>query len=382
MQLLGILAFIFALLFSVMVHEFGHYLTARKFGMRVSEFFLGFGTRIWSRQRGETEFGIKAIPAGGYCRIEGMTPDDDMPIGEEGRAFYRASSGKKLIVLGAGSFLHFILGYLLLLLLLAGVGVNQVLPVIDTVAPNSAAAAAGFQKGDEIIAINGDRNTDWQSQLNKIRNSKGRDLTFTIKRGGTELEISAAPRMTNIDDGTSRYVLGIINKFGTKRLGLFKSVTSSAQLTWNLTTTSAKSLVQLPTKIPALWGQTFGGEKRDQNGLVGVVGVARVSGQATSSGVLTASERLGTFILIVASLNIFVGLFNLLPILPLDGGHMAVAIADEIRALFARLRGKARPAAIDVKVLTPITAVVFVVLAALTVLLLIADIFNPISLNL
>ncbi len=382
MQLLGILAFIFALLFSVMVHEFGHYLTARKFGMRVSEFFLGFGTRIWSRQRGETEFGIKAIPAGGYCRIEGMTPDDDMPIGEEGRAFYRASSGKKLIVLGAGSFLHFILGYLLLLLLLAGVGVNQVLPVIDTVAPNSAAAAAGFQQGDEIVAINGDRNTDWQSQLNKIRNSKGADLTFIIIRGGSEIEITAAPRMTNIDDGTSRYVLGIINKFGTKRIDLFKSVTSSAQLTWNLTTTSAKSLVQLPTKIPALWGQTFGGEKRDQNGLVGVVGVARVSGQAASSGDLTPSERLGTFILIVASLNIFVGLFNLLPILPLDGGHMAVAIADEIRALFARLRGKARPAAIDVKVLTPITAVVFVVLAALTVLLLIADIFNPISLNL
>jgi len=382
MQLLGILAFIFALLFSVMVHEFGHYLTARKFGMRVSEFFLGFGTRIWSRQRGETEFGIKAIPAGGYCRIEGMTPDDEMPIGEEGRAFYRATSGKKLIVLGAGSFLHFVLGYLLLFLLLAGVGVNQVLPVIDTVAPNSAAAAAGFQKGDEIIAINGDRNTDWQSQLNKIRNSKGADLTFIINRGGSEIEIKAAPRMTNIDDGSSRYVLGIINKFGTKRIGLVKSVTSSAQLTWNLTTTSAKSLVQLPTKIPALWGQTFGGEKRDQNGLVGVVGVARVSGQAASSGVLTASERLGTFILIVASLNIFVGLFNLLPILPLDGGHMAVAIADEIRALFARLRGKARPAAIDVKVLTPITAVVFVVLAALTVLLLIADIFNPISLNL
>ena len=382
MQLLGILAFIFALLFSVMVHEFGHYLTARKFGMRVSEFFLGFGTRIWSRQRGETEFGIKAIPAGGYCRIEGMTPDDEMAIGEEDRAFYRASSGKKLIVLGAGSFLHFALGYLLLLLLLAGVGVNQVLPVIDTVAPNSAAAAAGFQKGDEIVALNGDRNTDWQSQLNKIRNSKGADLTFIINRGGSEIEITAAPRMTNIDDGTSRYVLGIINKFGTKRIGLFKSVTSSAQLTWNLTTTSAKSLVQLPTKIPALWGQTFGGEKRDQNGLVGVVGVARVSGQAASSGDLTPSERLGTFILIVASLNIFVGLFNLLPILPLDGGHMAVAIADEIRALFARLRGKARPAAIDVKVLTPITAVVFVVLAALTVLLLIADIFNPISLNL
>jgi len=381
MQLVGILAFIFALLFSVMVHEFGHYLTARRFGMRVSEFFLGFGTRLWSRQRGETEFGIKAIPAGGYCRIEGMTPDDQMPEGEEGRAFYRASSGKKLIVLGAGSFLHFVLGYLLLLILLAGVGVNQVLPVIDSVAPNSAAAAAGFQKGDEILAINGDRNTDWQSQLTKIRNSQGKELTFTIKRDGAEINISAAPRMTDIEDGTSRYVLGIINEFGTKRMSPIASISDAAELTWTFTSASAKALVQLPTKIPALWGQTFGGEKRDENGLVGVVGVARVSGQAASSGELTTSERMGTFILIVASLNIFVGLFNLLPILPLDGGHMAVAIADEIRAFFARLRGKARPAAIDVKVLTPITAVVFVVLAALTVLLLIADIFNPISLN-
>ena len=381
MQLLGILAFIVALLVSVMIHEFGHYLTARKFGMRVSEFFLGFGTRLWSRQRGETEFGIKAIPAGGYCRIEGMTPDDQMPEGEEGRAFYRASSGKKLIVLGAGSFLHFVLGYLLLFILLAGVGVNQVLPVIDSVVPNSAAAAADFQKGDEIVAINGDRNIKWQSQLDKIRNSQGKELIFTINRGGTEIDISAAPRMTEIDDGTSRYVLGIINEFGTKKMSPIASISDAAELTWTFTSASAKALVQLPTKIPALWGQTFGGQERDENGLVGVVGVARVSGQAASSGKLTTSERIGTFILIVASLNIFVGLFNLLPILPLDGGHMAVAIADAFRAFIARLRGRPAPAAIDIKVLTPITAVVFVVLAALTVLLLIADIFNPILLN-
>ena len=381
MQLLGILAFVVALLVSVMIHEFGHYLTARRYGMRVSEFFLGFGTRLWSRKRGETEFGIKAIPAGGYCRIEGMTPDDEMPEGEEGRAFYRASAGKKLIVLGAGSFLHFVLGYILLFTLLAGVGVNQVLPVIDTVAPNSAAAAAGFQKGDEIVAINGDRNTKWQNQLDKIRNSEGKELIFTVKRDGMEMDISAAPRMTDIEDGTSRYVLGIINEFGTKRLSPVTSIADAAKLTWTFTSASAKALVQLPTKIPALWGQTFGGEERDENGLVGVVGVARVSGQVSSSGELTTSQRIGTFILIVASLNIFVGLFNLLPILPLDGGHMAVAIADAIRAFFARLRGRPAPAAIDIKVLTPITAVVFVVLASLTLLLLIADIFNPILLN-
>ena len=382
MQILGIVAFVVALLFSVMVHEFGHYLTARHYGMKVSEFFLGFGKRLLSTQRGETEFGIKAIPAGGYCRIEGMTPDDEMPEGESHRAFYLASSAKKLIVLGAGSFLHFVLGYLLLLLLLVGVGVNQVLPVINSVSANSAAAAAGFQKGDEIISIDGDNSTDWQDQLDKIRNSKGRDLTFIVKRNGVDQQIIAAPRMTDIDDGTSRYVLGIINEFGTKRLDPVTSVTTSAKLTWSFTTASAKALVQLPTKIPSLWGQTFGGEKRDENGLVGIVGVARVSGQAAASGELSTSERIGTFILIVASLNIFVGLFNLLPILPLDGGHMAVAIADEIRAFFARLRGRPRPAPIDVTVLTPITMVVFVVLASLTLLLLVADVINPVTLNL
>lgn len=381
MQIIGILAFIFALLFSVMVHEFGHYLTARRYGMHVSEFFVGFGKRIWSRQRGETEFGIKAIPAGGYCRIEGMTPRDEMPEGQEDRAFYRASSGRKLIVLGAGSFLHFLLGYILLFVLLAGVGVNQVLPVIDSVAANSAAASAGFQKGDEIIAIDGDRSTDWQDQLLKIRNSNGVPITFTIKRDGVIQDISATPRMTEIDDGTSRYVLGIINEFGTKRISPVTSISTSAELTWRFTTASVKSLLQLPTKIPELFGQTFGGQDRDENGLVGVVGVARVSGQAAASGELNLAERLGTFILIVASLNIFVGLFNLLPILPLDGGHMAVAIADEIRAFFAKLRGRPRPAAIDVQVLTPVTTVVFIVLASLTLLLLIADIFNPIILN-
>jgi membrane-associated protease RseP (regulator of RpoE activity) len=382
MQIVGILAFIVALLTSVMVHEFGHFITARRYGMKVSEFFLGFGARLWSYKRGETEFGIKAIPAGGYCRIEGMTPGDEMPEGEEGRAFYLASSARKLIVLGAGSFLHFVLAYLLLFTLFAGVGVNQVLPKISSVIPDTAASAAGFKAGDEILSINGAKVSTWEDDLAKIRNSKGSDLTIVVKRNGEEITILAAPRLTKIDDGTERYVLGIINSVGTKREPLISSVTSAGSLTWNFTTASVKALVQLPSKIPALWGQTFGNEKRDENGPVGVVGIARVSGQAAANGELTLAQRFGTFILIVASLNVFVGLFNLLPILPLDGGHMAVAIADEIRAAFARLRRRPRPEPIDVKVLTPVTAVVFIILTALTLLLLVADIFNPISLNL
>ena len=381
MELLGILAFVVALLFSVMVHEFGHYITARKYGMWASEFFVGFGKRIWSVQRGETEFGVKAIPAGGYCKIEGMSPNDEMPQGQEERAFYKASSGKKLIVLGAGSFLHFVLGFVLLFTLFAGIGTNQVLPVINEVVPNSAAQAAGIQAGDEVISINGKRVTEWYKDVEVIRESQGAELTLVLNRNGEEVVVTTAARLTDID-GTKRYVLGIVNEVGLERSGLLVSIKNSATVTKGFLVESVKSLGKLPEKIPALWGATVRGEERDANGLVGVVGVARVSGEAVGSDKLTPMERLATFVLIVASLNIFVGVFNLLPILPLDGGHMAVAIADSIRAFFARLRGRPRPAPIDVTVLTPITMVVFVVLATLTLLLLVADVINPVTLNL
>ena len=381
MELLGILAFVVALLLSVMVHEFGHYITARKYGMWVSEFFVGFGKRIWSVQRGETEFGVKAIPAGGYCKIEGMSPNDEMPVGQEDRAFYKASSGKKLVVLGAGSFLHFVLGFVLLFTLFAGIGTNQVLPVIYEVVPNSAAQAAGIQVGDEIVSINGKRVTEWYKDVEVIRESQGRELSLVLNRNGEEIAVTASARLTDLD-GTKRYVLGIVNDVGLKRSGLLVSIRNSATVTKSFLVESVKSLGKLPEKIPALWGATVRGEERDPNGLVGVVGVARVSGEAVGSDKLTVMERLATFVLIIASLNIFVGVFNLLPILPLDGGHMAVAIADSIRAFFARLRGRPRPAPIDVTVLTPITMVVFVVLATLTLLLLVADVINPVTLNL
>ena len=381
MELLGILAFVVALLSSVMVHEFGHYITARRYGMWVSEFFVGFGKRLWSVQRGETEFGVKAIPAGGYCKIEGMAPNDEMPAGQEDRAFYKASSGKKLIVLGAGSFLHFVLGFVLLFTLFAGIGTNQVLPVINEVVPNSAAQAAGIRAGDEVVSINGKRVIEWYKDVEVIRESQGRELSLVLNRNGEEISVTASARLTDID-GTKRYVLGIINDVGLKRSGLLLSIKNSAIVTRDFLTESVRSLGKLPEKIPALWGATVRGEQRDANGLVGVVGVARVSGEAVGSDKLTPMERLATFVLIVASLNIFVGVFNLLPILPLDGGHMAVAIADEIRAFLARLRGRPRPAPIDVTVLTPITMVVFVVLATLTLLLLVADVINPVTLNL
>jgi RIP metalloprotease RseP len=273
------------------------------------------------------------------------------------------------------------LGFLLLFTLFAGVGTNQVLPVIGEVVEGSVAATTGIQVGDEVISINGVKVTEWYKDVEVIRNSDGKEVVLTIDRDGQIITVRAAPRLTEID-GEKRYLLGIVNEVGVKRYGFLSSISNSATVTKSFLTESVKALLSLPSKIPALWGQTVRGEERDANGLVGVVGVARVSGEAVGSDQLTVQERLATFILIIASLNIFIGIFNLLPILPLDGGHMAVAIADEIRALFARMRSRPRPAAIDVTVLTPITMVVFVILASLTLLLLVADVINPVVLNL
>ena len=395
----GVIAFVVALLFSVMVHEAGHFLTARRFDMKVTEFFLGFGKRIWSFTRGETEFGIKAIPAGGYCRIVGMSVNEEMEESDRGRAFYLASAPKRLIVLGAGSFLHFVLGFLILVLLLAGVGttaisnkVGEVVPCIISNstgaadakcapdAPPSPAKAAGLMVGDEITAINGAPIKDWSNAVKKIRNSPNQELSLTIKRGSSTLTVPITPG-TRILDGKKIGIIGVSNTLENRKLSIYRAVTNSGTLTWDLTKSSVTSLISLPTKIPALFRQTFFHETRDATGLVGVVGVARVSAQTASDPKLASREKIATFLLIIASLNIFVGLFNLLPLLPLDGGHMAIAVIDGLRRARARRKGSPAPPEIDVERLMPLTMAVFAILAVLSLLLLAADIFNPINLN-
>ena len=393
MGLVGVLAFIFALLFSVMVHEFGHYITAKRYGMRVTEFFLGFGKRLWSTQRGETEFGVKAIPAGGYCRISGMSPREVLPPEVQERAYFRAKTHQKLIVSGAGSFLHFVLGFLLLFLLFSGVGVAKPLSTISEVVPCvpisnqcvesdpiSPAKSAGLLAGDRIVGIDGKLNLDWEEISPILRQSAGEEIELTIDRSGEQFSIRVKLASRTVE-GEERGYLGIINEYGLVRENPITAINSSINATGDLIVGSAKALVNLPAQIPSLFGQTFLGEERNSDGLVGIVGVARATGDTVSSRNLTTGEKLATFILIIASLNIFVGIFNLLPILPLDGGHMAIAVYEGIRRQVYRLRGRAEPGKVDVEKLTPITAVVLVFLIILTVLLLIADIFNPINLN-
>ena len=396
LSILGVLAFVVALLISVMIHEAGHYLTAKKFGMKVTEFFLGFGQKIWSTQRGETEFGLKAIPAGGYCKIVGMSSREELSPADADRAFIKGTITQRLIVLGAGSFLHFVIGFVLLISLFAGVGItsvtNQVQKVSDCVPQTSTevcnatstpspAKNAGVLAGDKLVKINGETFKEWSDAVAVIRANAGKQLEIVVDRGGDQIPLLITPA-TRMVDGKAIGVLGVINEIGTVRFNPIVATQKSVTFGSDILANSVTSLIKLPSKIPDLLAQTFGARERDPEGLVGVVGVARVSGETASTGKLTTNEKIATFILIVASLNIFVGMFNLLPLLPLDGGHMAVAIADGIRNFWAKRRGLPKPAPIDVERLTPITMIVFVLMAGLSIVLLAADIFNPIRLNL
>lgn len=400
-SVVGVLAFVVALLISVMIHEAGHYLTAKRFGMKVTEFFLGFGARIWSIRRGETEFGIKSIPAGGYCKIVGMAPGEEVAPEDQHRRFLSGTVPQRLIVLGAGSFLHFVLGFILVLILFSGIGtvralntVEEVVPCILTQgqsecapsAPRSPALSAGLLVGDEIISVRSvgaqseGEKMKWGEIVTLIRASANEELIFTIDRSGELLELTI-PVASRIIDGQSFGVIGVVNDFGKVRLGPIDGIVESATFVRDVTTGSFEALIKLPTLIPALIDQTFGGEERDPEGLVGIVGVARTTGEAAGSERLDTSDKITFFIVMVAGLNIFVGIFNLLPILPLDGGHMAVAIADGVKRTSARLRKRPMPEPIDVEKLTPLTLVVVVLLLSLTVLLVIADIVNPVRLG-
>ena len=322
MAFIGVLAFVAALLISVMIHEAGHYLTAKKFGMKVTEFFVGFGKKIWSTQRGETEFGIKAVPAGGYCRISGMTPREELSPEDSHRAFVKAGVGQRLIVLGAGSFLHFVIGFVLLLTLFLSVGVTSVTSTVETVSeciPNSTnqvcsaksvpspAKSVGILPGDKIVAVNGKTYSEWVDVIAIIRASAGKQIQLTIERNGSPIELAITPATRDLN-GKSVGVLGVINTVGTITYSPVVATSKAVKYTGEILKNSVTSLFTLPAKIPDLVRQTFTGEKRDAEGLVGVVGVARVSGETAGTDVLTLREKVATFILI-ARARFFCALF-------------------------------------------------------------------------
>ena len=393
MTLLGWIIFIFALLFSIMLHEAGHFVTAKKFGMKVTQFFVGFGQTLWSWTRGETEYGVKVVPAGGYVKIVGMTALEDVDPADEPRSFRRQPGWQRAIVLVAGSFMHFALAFFLLIVLALGIGlVNDNSTKIGTVSPcipvsmtafdngtcqrgalPSPAKAAGIRNGDKVIAIGGQRVRNWTQLGAAIRaQPEGKPVAITVLRGGQQLVLHATPAQVRGRHGS---YLGIGNAATFQRLGPLSAVSYAGSTFGQVLAGSVTAVGHLPAAIPDLFAKD---RARTPAGQVSsVVGVGGITAQ-----VVAAKDswkiKVAYVLLIVISLNIFVGAFNLLPLLPLDGGHLAVVIYERVRAWLARLRGRPDPGLVDMRKLIPVSVGVFALLVGLGLLLITADIFNPI----
>jgi membrane-associated protease RseP (regulator of RpoE activity) len=388
--LLGILIFVLALLFSIMLHEAGHFVTAKKFGMKVTQFFVGFGQTLWSRRKGETEYGVKAIPAGGFVKIVGMTELEDVDPADEPRSFRRQPGWQRIIVLAAGSFMHFVLAFVLLFALaigigLAGAGTSTAVGAIDTCVPSSLTSAckpsnpaspakqAGVRAGDKIIAVAGVPVRNW-TQMGKVlrRQPAGKRIAVTVQRGGRQLTLH--PSLAVIHGRQGSY-LGVSPVVVFQRTGPLGAVTYAGDKFGQIVAGSAGVVANLPKAVPDLFSKNRASGPGGQ--VTSVVGAADVTGQVVAARI-SWQARVAVVLLIVASLNIFVGLFNLLPLLPLDGGHLAIVIYERCRAWLARLRGKPDPGPVDFRRLVPVSVGVFALLVGFSLLLIMADLVNPV----
>ena len=418
--LLGVTIFALGILISISLHEAGHLGTAKAFGMKATRYFVGFGPTLWSFRRGETEYGIKGIPLGGFVKIVGMTPqDDDVPKGEEHRAMWRFPVWKRTIVMGAGSGVHFVLGFVLLWSVFAFAPLNdferldsaapQVSGVSECVAlqweidpttgaerrcvpgedPPSAAVQAGLVPGDVITAINGEPITQWSELTDRIRAAGGTTVTLTVERDGQQHESEVAVPLVqrvraDVPPGTPAAeiteadlervgVLGITPEIPRTRQGPIAAVGLATDQTVFMFQGTVEALSRLPQRIPQLWEAVFGGH-RDPETPMSVVGASRIGGELWERG------ELPSFVIVLAALNFFVGIFNLLPLLPLDGGHIAISWFEKARSWVYTKFGRPDPGRVDYYKMMPVTYVVIFVMAGFFLLTIAADIVNPIRL--
>lgn len=399
--ILGVALFALGICVSVALHEAGHMVTAKAFGMKVRRYFVGFGPTVFSFKRGETEYGLKWIPLGGFCDIAGMTALDEVTPDEAPRAMWRFATWKRTVVLAAGSFTHFVLGFVVLYCMAVTMGLPNVgnKPVISEVSPcvtNAAtqqqaqqqannptcrpgdpapAAAAGIQPGDELVSVGGTPTPTWDDLLVAVQGASGPTQVQVVRDGKpTTLTIDVA-QVTRPAPGGGTEQVGAI---GVARAGLLpygpaEAVGGSVVFTGDLLARTWDGLLQFPEKIPAVVHSIFGGE-RDPNTPVSVVGASRIGGEAVQHGLWEV------FVFLLASLNFFVGLFNLLPLLPLDGGHIAVTWYERVRDWVRGLRGKAAGGPVDYTKLGAVTTVVVLIGGAVVLLTVTADIVNPIRL--
>jgi membrane-associated protease RseP (regulator of RpoE activity) len=388
---LGIVIFVAALLVSVILHELGHFAAAKSFGMRVTEFFVGFGTTLWSTRKGETEYGVKVLPFGAFVKITGMTTMDQVDPADEPRAMRNKPRWQRAVVMVAGSFMHFALAFVLLIILALAIGqINTNTATVGAVTPcvaanvkaldqgsckdsrgTAPAKLAGLKPGDTIVAVAGKPAHTWTQVGNVIRaQPAGQPMTVTVQRDGRTLTLHLTPATV---PGRKGSYIGIIQAEVFQRYSPAGAVSYAGSTFGQILVGSAEAAGRLPSEVRHL----FSHNTKQQGGVTSVVGVAEIAGQATEYG---GGWQYTFFDLmqIIISVNIFVGAFNLLPLLPLDGGHLFMLGYEQVRAWLARLRGRPDPGAADLQPLVPVSAAVFVVLIGLSVLLIAANLYNPI----
>ncbi|WP_150238916.1 M50 family metallopeptidase [Nocardiopsis quinghaiensis] len=445
MTVVGIVLFVFGLLFSIAWHELGHMSTAKMFGIKCTEFMVGFGRTLWSVRRGETEYGVKAIPLGGFVRMVGMLPparqasdggsrklsrwramaEDareasyvELSPEDEDRQFYQRAPWKRLIVMFAGPGMNVILAAILLGVLFMGIGVPQsttqigqvsecVVPAGSAVtdcedAPPTPAAEAGIQPGDVIVAIDGEPTPDWNAANQQIRESLG-STEIVVERDGERLPLDVGIVENELPardaegeilyetdaDGDYVYDEQGYRTYETETVGFLGIVFATERAPLTLGESAAEmggmmvgvfdALISLPSKVPEVFAAAFLGEERTQDSPVGIVGISRIGGEIMAQG-LPVADTAAIMLQILAGVNLFLFAFNMLPILPLDGGHMAGAFWEWAKRGWARLFRRPEPAPVDVAMLTPVAYVVVACFLVFSVVLLVADLFNPVKL--
>jgi membrane-associated protease RseP (regulator of RpoE activity) len=373
---IGILIFVLSIVLVIVVHEAGHFVFAKAFGMKVEEFFFGFGPRLWSTRRGETEYGVKAIPLGGYVRIAGMNPFQETPAAELPRTYGAKPAWQRFLVVLAGPFTHFVLAFLVLTIYFVAVGTPKYQPTIDQVDRTIASAsggtitspawAAGLRPGDAIVGVGPVSHPDQEAFVDYTRTHVGQPVRLTVVRGDRSFRVTVTPVLGTVPGQPPRGRIGIELGAGTvlsrDRSSPIAAVGDGFRAMWNLTGQLFQSLSAVFG--PAAIGRIFhllGGAPRAVTDPSGLVGGARLAGEAAQAGAWD------TLFLLFAEFNIFVGLLNLLPLPPLDGGHIVVLAIEKVTR---------RP--VDPRRLVPVAAVVAGFLVVLTVSLLYLDIVNPV----
>ncbi|HEY8653129.1 MAG TPA: site-2 protease family protein [Dermatophilaceae bacterium] len=446
MYLLGVLFVALGISVSIALHEVGHLLPAKRFGVKITQYMVGFGPTVWSRQRGETEYGLKAIPLGGYIRMIGMFPpkpgadpsmlrgsstgrfsqlmdqarDESMEQvkpGDENRVFYKLSTPKKLVVMLGGPTMNLVIAVVLLggIFTLYGIGqitarVSAVSQCVQTVQANGSAPAtcspsdpqapanvAGIRPGDRIIALAGQPVSNWDDVRALVRPNGGRQISVVVDRDGKTLHLTATPILNNVPrvDAAGNLVVGPDGKALMDRVG-FMGFSPSAEIVRQPITAvpavigdqiirTAGVVFRIPQKMAGIAKAAFGGGVRDPNGPMSVVGVGRVAGEVANGqlpGVAdSGASKFVILISLIGSLNIALFVFNLIPLLPLDGGHAAGALWEGLKRQVARLRGRPNPGYVDVAKALPVAYAVSIALIGMSVLLIYADLVNPIKIG-